>query len=87
MAEVKAGGEGRATMMQTNPPQPEQKIETTRALHSGTMRRSWETARQLLTAWDGTLARGPSVTLKSSLLAFRSARASQPISTTSKPSL
>jgi hypothetical protein len=64
----------RENMMLSHPPTSEQKIETVRALYSSKMRRSWETARQSLTAWEGAFARAPGLTLKSTMASLREAR-------------
>lgn len=69
-----ADEDARESMMRAHPPEAQQKTDVVRAMYSGKLRRSLETARQSMTAWDGLLSNGHGVTLASSLAAFRQAR-------------
>lgn len=64
----------RETMLRTNPPAMEQRIDAIRALHPTRLRRALATARQSLSAWEGRFSNKSTVSLQSSLAAMRKAR-------------
>lgn len=75
VAFLESDDDTREHMLRTNPPAMSQRIDAVRALHPSKMGRAWGTARQSLSAWEGWMSNSCTVSLKSSLLAMRKARA------------
>ena len=64
----------RETMLRSNPPAMEQRIDAVRALYATKLWRAVATARQSLGAWEGRFSNQSTVSLQSSLAAMRGAR-------------
>lgn len=89
---LEANDATRETMLRTNPPAMEQRIDAIRALHVTKLGRALATARQSLSAWEGPLSNQSTVSLKSSLAAMRGARNAkmgliQPSPSTQRPAM
>lgn len=71
---LEASDATRESMLRTNPPTIDQRIDSVRALHPTKLGRALATARQSLSAWEGPLSNQSTVSLNSSLATMRNER-------------